>query len=275
MDKFIEHTGGGLTLRECLESVGQPSGPTPDNYAVMDYYDGNTVTGLWNYAQHFSLNDNSFGTTFGPSTPGALNVTAAQTYGALCGPGSAVINTSACTTNGGSANPTPGNPAAPGGGTTYSDADPNYDICSYTEDSDTPGDTLAMGGENIGDLLNKAGISWGWFQGGFASPAYVSGKPPTDNLSEVCTGSHKNIVGQTVADYSPHHEPFQYYISTANPRHLPPTSIASIGRQDQANHQYDLKDFWAAANANNLPARVLPEGREVPGRPRGLLGSAR
>jgi phospholipase C len=36
--------------------------------------------------------------------------------------------------------------------------------------------------------------------------------------------------------------------------HLPPTSIAMIGHQDQANHQYDLKDFWAAADSGNLPA---------------------
>ena len=27
-----------------------------------------------------------------------------------------------------------------------------------------------------------------------------------------------------------------------------------IGHQDQANHQYDLADFWAAADSNNLPA---------------------
>ena len=47
----------------------------------MDYYDGNTVTGLWNYAQHFAMSDNSYSDTFGPSTPGALNVTAANTYG--------------------------------------------------------------------------------------------------------------------------------------------------------------------------------------------------
>jgi len=37
--------------------------------SVMGYYDGNTVTDLWNYAQHFALNDNFFDTTFGPSTP--------------------------------------------------------------------------------------------------------------------------------------------------------------------------------------------------------------
>ena len=40
---------------------------------VMGYYDGNTVTALWNYAQHFAMSDNSYSTNFGPSTPGALN----------------------------------------------------------------------------------------------------------------------------------------------------------------------------------------------------------
>ncbi len=48
----------------------------------MDYYDGNTVTGLWNLAQHYTLNDNSYNTQFGPSTPGALNVISGQTHGA-------------------------------------------------------------------------------------------------------------------------------------------------------------------------------------------------
>jgi phospholipase C len=41
---------------------------------VMGYYDGNTVTALWQYAQHFAMSDNSYGTGFGPSTPGALNL---------------------------------------------------------------------------------------------------------------------------------------------------------------------------------------------------------
>src|SRR5713101_3917211 len=51
----------------------------PDS--VMGYYDGNTVTALWNYAQHFALSDNSFSTTFGPSTPGHLNLIAGNTFG--------------------------------------------------------------------------------------------------------------------------------------------------------------------------------------------------
>ena len=45
----------------------------------MNYYDGNTVTGLWNYAQQFAMSDNSFGTTFGPSSPGAINLVAGDT----------------------------------------------------------------------------------------------------------------------------------------------------------------------------------------------------
>ena len=32
----------------------------------MDYYDGNTVTALWNYAQHYTLNDNSYDTSSVP-----------------------------------------------------------------------------------------------------------------------------------------------------------------------------------------------------------------
>ncbi|ELS50992.1 putative Phospholipase C [Streptomyces viridochromogenes Tue57] len=40
----------------------------------MDYYDGNTVTGLWNYAQQYAMNDRSYSSVYGPSTPGALNL---------------------------------------------------------------------------------------------------------------------------------------------------------------------------------------------------------
>jgi phospholipase C len=48
---------------------------------VLNYYDGNTVTGLWNYAQHFAVSDNSWGTTFGPSSPGAINLASGNTGG--------------------------------------------------------------------------------------------------------------------------------------------------------------------------------------------------
>jgi phospholipase C len=44
-----------------------------------------------------------------------------------------------------------------------------------------------------------------------------------------------------------------YYNSTANPSHLPPSSVEMIGKTDQANHQYDLSDFWNAVQVGNLP----------------------
>jgi phospholipase C len=63
-------------------------------------------------------------------------------------------------------------------------------------------------------------------------------------------------MGQTVptADYIPHHNWFQYYSSTANPSHTRPASIAEIGHDGPANHQYDLEDFFAAVRVGNFPA---------------------
>jgi phospholipase C len=50
---------------------------------VMGYYDGNTVTALWNYTQHFAMSDNFYESTFGPSVPGHLNLISGQTHGAV------------------------------------------------------------------------------------------------------------------------------------------------------------------------------------------------
>jgi phospholipase C len=74
------------------------------------------------------------------------------------------------------------------------------------------------------------------------------------NGKAVCGASHIGSNGQPKRDYIPHHEPFQYYASTSNPHHLAPSSMAMIGQTDQANHQYDLVDFWRAADGGTLPA---------------------
>src|SRR3984885_835001 len=55
MNKFVESVGVGSTSCD----VGGYGAKI-----VMGYYDGNTVTALWNYAQSFAMSDNSFGTTF-------------------------------------------------------------------------------------------------------------------------------------------------------------------------------------------------------------------
>ena len=67
MDKFVQNTQSTTPTTGCGDEYCPPG-------IVMDYYDGNTVTGLWNYAQNYSMSDNNWDTSFGPSTPGALNV---------------------------------------------------------------------------------------------------------------------------------------------------------------------------------------------------------
>ena len=213
MDQFVEFTGVGRTAASPCADYGL--GPS----LVMGYFDGNTVTALWNYAQHFAMSDNAFNTTFGPSTPGALNLIAGQTYGALDG-GTGDIRQDVVD------------------GSVSGDPQPVFDDCSTRE-------TVQMTGKNVGDLLNAKGVTWGWFQGGFT---------PSSTNPVTCATAHTGSNGKPKQDYVPHHEPFQYYASTANPHHLPPTSVELIGQGDQANHQYDLSDFWAAAEAGHLPA---------------------
>jgi phospholipase C len=115
-----------------------------------------------------------------------------------------------------------------------------------------------MSGRNVGDLLNRRHVTWGWFQGGFkpvAPPTPAPSNTPGGTGPVVCGSTHAGLPGTgTSYDYIPHHEPFQYYAQTANPRHLPPSSVWNIGRTDQANHQYDLAEFWAALDAGRLPA---------------------
>ena len=75
--------------------------------------------------------------------------------------------------------------------------------------------------------------------------------PPSQRQTAVISF---NATADGRADYSPHHNPFEYYKSTANPKHLPPSSEASIGHTDQANHQYDLSDFYTTLKDGNMPA---------------------
>ena len=236
MNKFVQNTESP----DCRST-------TPGAYwapgLVMDYYDGNTVTGLWNYAQNYALGDNNFDTTFGPSTPGALNLVSGNS-GASYAVSPTNINKKVAD---------PGTVSAlnsDGLGTIYGDPDPAYDDCSNDSHASSE-NSYPLGvatGPNIGNLLNAQHITWGWFQGGFA--------PTGTNAAglAVCGTSHKNIAGNTVQDYVPHHNPFQYYKSTSNPKHLPPTSEAAIGHTDRANHQYDLSLFSETLKDGNLPS---------------------
>jgi phospholipase C len=297
MDRFVQSLGTGGASKT---PFGTPCEPN----TVMDYYDGNTVTALWNYAQHYAMSDNSYGTTFGPSAPGAINLISGNT-GAV---------DSAHEANSPSiATPTSPNadltPDGLGGYSLTGDAQPYWDDCSTR-------DAVAMSGKNIGDELNDAGVSWGWFEGGvrpttsysaaltatgnsgqptstfipdeFKTAGFQASVPNSSNqgLCDAVTPVGKALGGTGQYgykdDYIPHHEPFQFYASTANPHHLTvPTDtsgndtlagLATIGTDTQTyvggvpqfntpNHNYDTSDFDQLVSAitnHQLRSSALP-----------------
>jgi phospholipase C len=233
MDSFPEYTGLPALATQKLhpesllgtspEYVHQTKG------LVMGYFDGNTVTALWSYAQRYSLSDNSYASTFGQSTQGAIELISGQTNGVTD-----QINAAGYVVDGGN-----------GTYTEVNDGDPIGDKCS----SPTWGQ-LHYTGNNIGQMLNQHGVSWGWFEAGFDLTR------TNPNGTTGCQRSTLSKVTQVVsADYIPHHEPFQYYTPTANLQHTRPSSVRMIGKQgDGANHQYDSDDFFAAVKAGNFPA---------------------
>jgi phospholipase C len=203
------------------------------NDLIMGYYDGNTVTALWNYAQNFAMNDNSYGTGFGPSSPGVINLVAGNTNGV-----------DASSLMSGAASDTVADGA--GGLSLINDGQPGLDTCDSRDNL-----SFLSTAKNIGDLLNTAGLTWGNFAGGFDL---------TVTNPNGTTGCHRTTSSATgvfvpKADYIPHHEGFQYYASTRNPTHARPASVSVIGQSDGVtNHQYDLHDFFDAVSAGNFPA---------------------
>src|SRR6202012_1424670 len=124
------------------------------------------------------------------------------------------------------------------------EGDPVGDMCSTTT-----GETVRFSSKNIGDLLNEKGVTWGFFSGGFNLQTVNANK--TTGCARTTTST---VTATTKADDIPHHQPFQYYTSTANLNHTRPTSTATIGFPgDAANHQYDVQDFFTAVKAGNFP----------------------
>src|ERR1700744_3078273 len=116
-------TGGGLPGAGVFATPGQ----------VMGYFDGNTVTALWNYAQNFAMSDNMFGDQYGPSTPGAINMFAGNTNGFVAGVGTS-SSLQADRQN---------------GFTLINDVDPTFDVCT----------TGCSGVNSQGVLASNAGRS--------------------------------------------------------------------------------------------------------------------
>jgi phospholipase C len=266
----------GGAMDRFVQSVGQGGGNTPfgtpcNANTVMDYYDGNTVTALWNYAQHYAISDNSYGTTFGPSAPGAINLVSGDTGEVdaehLANKPSIATSTAPnadLTADG------------KGGYSLTSDAQPYWDDCSTR-------DAVALKGANVGDELNAAGLSWGWFEGGLRpSTSYqealaatgkagqptrtfepdefssyfsnAANRPAHSSNQNLCSSVHP--VGVALGgtgqwgykdDYIPHHEPFQYYASTANPHHLTSRAPPARTRSPASNRSARTRSPTSAA----------------------------
>ncbi len=237
MDLFPLNTGASGN------ALGNPVANEPaavnTNGLVMAYFDGNTVTGLWNYAQNYAMSDNYFETTFGDSTLGAVNLISGQTNGIID-----LINGNSDEVAGGA-----------GSTTLIGEPDPENDVCS-----DPTEDLAYLGGKNIGNLLSAHHVTWGWFSDGF--DLTVTNPNGTSGCDRSTSSTVTGVMDDN--DYSPHREPFQYYPSTANPTHIRPASVAAVGKDgDKTNHQYDLHDFVDAVNAGNMPAVSFLKPRTI------------
>jgi phospholipase C len=240
VDKYPESTGTGSTTSSPCNDYGKGIG------SVMGYFDGNTVTALWNYAQHFAMSDNSYSTMFGPSTVGALNLIAGTTATATLFP--TKVNGKASSASGVIANDLTTGPI-------LGDVRPLNDQCVLTDPGLQTANMASVVGKNVGDLLNAKGLTWGWFEGGFAPTGFDA------NGRAVCGAHHVGLAGDDAVtqssdgDYIPHHEPFQFYTSTQNLKHTQPSDPSLIGTSsDGANHQYDLSAFWTALGEDRLPS---------------------
>ncbi|MGC2403279.1 MAG: alkaline phosphatase family protein [Acidobacteriaceae bacterium] len=233
MDSFPQFTGLPALAGEKFppgSMAGAPPQYVQQNKGlVMAYFDGNTVTALWNYAQRYALSDNSYASTFGQSTQGAIELVSGQTNGVTD-----QINAQSFVVEGGN-----------GTYTEVADGDPIGDKCS----SPSWGQ-MRYTGNNIGQMLSKHGVTWGWFEAGFDLT-----RTNANGTTGCLRSTYSKITLQSPPDYMPHHEPFQYYVPTANFLHVRPSSVQAIGKEgDKANHQYDADDFFAAVKAGNFPA---------------------
>ena len=251
MDKFVEYTETDTCTGQPI-LFGEPG-------LVMDYYDGNTVTGLWNYAQNYAMSDNNYDTQFGPSTPGALNVISGNTGG-----GYAVNPTTGAKTT------APTSVSAlnsKGVGSIYGDLDPAYDDCSDSSHTSTSPVGVETG-KNIGDLLNAKHVTWGWFQGGFAPTSTNSGR--LRGLRRHARQHRRDRRGRLLA--AP--QPVRVLQVDVQPQ-APAAVVRGDDRPDRPG-QPPVRPVGLRHHAEGRQhaGRQLPEGGRVPGRPPGLLRPA-
>jgi phospholipase C len=168
---------GGLLDKFPENTAASGAGCTPA--LSMGYYDGNTVTALWNYARHYGLSDNFFDTEFGTTVMGHLNLISGQTH-----------TDSVSSISGKVAN-----------GSIIANVEAGVDDC-VTSGNGTP---VTMTGLNVGDLLNTKGISWGWFYGDF--PQSTNNQPLPFSSCPSTYNSHYDPFQYYASTSNRHHLP--------------------------------------------------------------------
>ena len=127
-------------------------------------------------------------------------------------------------------------------GTLVGNEPAKYDDCA-TES----GTKIELTGKNIGDLLNARGITWGWFADGFRPDSFLA------DGTAICSRSHAGSDGNVIIDYDDP-DPFEYYASTANPHHLPPSSPEMIGRRTRPITSTTSRTSSRPPSQGTLPA---------------------
>ena len=315
MDKFVQSVGtDGGTHDPGRHDVGGPVRPETS-------WTTTTATpspALWNYAQHFAMSDNSFGTTFGPSAPGAINLVSGNT-GGVDRPTRRTARRSRHRRR-----RTPTHARRPG--RLLADErrpallrrllDPRRGRADRHEHRRRAERRRAQLGLVPGrlppdDQLRRRGDRSRRPADQHVHPRRVqrASSPTavphsaTRASATRCTRS-ASALGETATDaqygnkddYIAHHEPFQYYASTANPHHLRAGEPHSahrhrhadyVGRRAAVRHRRTTSTTRATSTRSSraiahgyaagvrLPAVTLPEGARLPGRPRGVLRTRR
>ena len=110
---------------------------------------------------------------------------------------------------------------------TPGDPNPIGDVCN-----DYPASIPQVDIPNLGAEASAAGTTWAWFQGGFGT----------------CTPTNVN-------GYSPHHDPFQYFTSTADLNHAYAFD-PNMSYPEANKHQRDLSVLYAALNGTQVNGQV-------------------
>ena len=222
---------------------------------AMAYVDCDTIPFMWNYANRFTLFDNIFQTTIGPSTPNAIAMISGQVgetqwvkHPELSGSNGSItvpIMKDPIPLWGSSSDPTtgparqPANMQRESSGALGANTSPNLTFSSLpmtlagaklgevaTHDTDA-GRDLADVQQDILAIVKHAGKSfpWGWYEEGY-------NKEPNEPASAPSGGSHLSYIG--------HHNGPQYFGYITN-------------NTEMSSSLHGLGDFFTDVAAKKLP----------------------